>query len=207
MVTSEVSNDTIVTVPRELAPYNPCAPIRTAPGVTPGSYEEALQISNALLGKWVTMLHRSDHLCDHYKHMGINYVKRAIIKRLAIPLTVFLEKDDTVLHIWVHTPIGRRDLTCDITGKPCADNDPDCGSWEGVTRVADYSCSWFDGGRPIRALQQVRTNPLHGTAIETRCVLPDKECGRVMLFNYTLIPLDPEKPRMSGDRVLRFDKG
>eukprot|EP01068_Selenidium_serpulae_P007944 Selendium_serpulae@DN4846_c0_g1_i1.p2 len=192
-------------IPRELCPHNPLMPVRTAPGLKPGSYEESLEQSRALVGKWTTVVNRSDHLCDHYKHLGISLLKRAIIKRIPLPLTAFLEKEDTVLHFWIHTPIGKRHLTCDITGKPSTDTDPDCGTWHGVTVVTDYVCPWFDNGRPVRALQQIRTNPVHGTAVETRCVLPDQEFGRIMLFNYTLIPHEKEKPRISGDRVSAFN--
>lgn len=205
-VSTDLDNKKIE-IPRAIAVYDPSIPIVTGPGITPGSYGEALAISKALVGRWSTVLHRSDHLCSHYKHLGLNVIKRSVIKRIPVPLTAFLEHNDTVLHIWVHTPLGKRHLTCNITGAPASDVDPDCGAWTGTTGVVDYTCPWFEGGRTFRALQQVRTNPKYGTAVETRCVLPDTEFGRIMLFNYTIIPLESDKSRLSGDRVLKFNAG
>lgn len=190
--------------PAHFLAHDPQRPIKTCPSVKPGSYEEALTLARAEEGHWVTILERSQSLDVQYKHMGLNYMKRAIMNRLSVPLTLFLEADDTIIHVHVHTPIGIRHMRADITGQPIIDEDPDCGAWEGVSSVVDYSIPWFCNGTPVRALRQKRHNKKVGTIIETRCILPDDAEGKIMLMNFALhAAKDPGNP-IYTDRILRY---
>lgn len=206
--TSDKQQETVVKKcacghPAHYLKHDPEFPILSNKSVEPFSVEEAIILASAEYGHWVTMVERSQSLDQQYKLMGLSYMKRSIMNRLAVPLTFFPEKNKTVIHIHVHTPIGIRHMHNDLTGKPAIDDDPDCGFWEGVTSVIDYSVPWYCGGNPVRALRQRRTNPKVGLCLETRCVLPDAKEGKIMLFNFVLYPAkDPNNP-ISTDRILK----
>lgn len=115
-------------------------------------------------------------------------VKRAIMNRLAVPLTMFLEDNDSILHCWVHTPLGIRHLRSNLHHRESVDVDPDAGRWSGVTHVVDFHIPWYCNDRPVRAIQQIRTNPAIGTCVESRCILPDATEKKVMLFQFVMFP-------------------
>lgn len=188
--------------------YDPELPLFTGPCITQGSYAESLAIAKACCGRWVTILERSESLDTQYRHLGLGPLKRAVMNRMAIPLTMFLEDDDTVLHCWIHTPLGTRHMRSSLLGEEVVDEDTDVGIWRGVTQVVNYSIPWYCNGTPVRALQQVRQNSERGLCIETRCILPDAKETKVMLFNFSMIPRQthPTSPcplLLSADRILR----
>eukprot|EP01069_Polyplicarium_translucidae_P005137 Polyplicarium_translucidae@DN2726_c0_g1_i1.p1 len=186
-----------------VAVHDPKIPIMPPPGEL-SALAEALHVSRPMCGHWVTMLDRSNSMDEQYKAMGVAYYKRVVMNRLAVQLTVFLEKDDTVLHIHVHTPLGIRHMLCNITGAEFQDSDPDCGVWYATAKVVDFTVPWFCNGKPVRALQQQRYNPRCGRIVESRCVLPDKAQGRVLLLNFRMYPNSGEERVIVADRVLKL---
>lgn len=157
------------------------------------------------------MLERSESLDAQYRHLGLNALKRAVMNRIAIPLTMFLEEKNTILHCWIHTPLGVRHMRSSLLGEEVIDEDSDVGAWRGLTQVVNYSIPWFCNGTPVRALQQVRQNSERGTCIETRCILPDALETKIMLFNFSMIPklsdtFSSSPPiTLSADRLLRIE--
>eukprot|EP01071_Lankesteria_metandrocarpae_P008393 Lankesteria_metandrocarpae@DN4953_c0_g1_i4.p1 len=129
-------------IPQHITVFDPSIPIMADPNVVVGSYEEVLTCARSLCGKWVTMLERSDSLDDQMKHVGIGKLKRIIMNRLAVPLDIFLEKEDSILHTHLLTPLGIRHMVCDLHGGSFVDEDPDAGQWEGTARMVNYSIPW-----------------------------------------------------------------
>lgn len=172
------------------------------------TFHEMLEIAKACCGRWITILERSESLDAQYRILGISTLKRAVMNRLAITLTLFLEENDTLLHCWVHTPLGIRHMRSSLVGKEVVDDDPDAGRWTGVTQAVNYSISWFPNGSPVRALQQVRRNPKIGVCVETRCVISDPQEGKVMFFNVCLTPhgktSTTSQKAFSATRILRY---
>lgn len=186
--------------------FDPVFPLITKPGIEKGGQAESLCIANAMCGHWVTVLDRSESLDPQFKIMGINYIKRSVMNKLAVPLTLKIEKNDTVLHVYVHTPLGLRHMESNLCGEYFYDDDVDCGRWEGKMAVVDYSIEWFCGGKTVRALQQVRENKkINATQIETRCVIPDlKEGGKMMLFNFKIYHNNDKNKVYVADRILKY---
>lgn len=185
--------------------YYPEFPLFTRPGIVPNSHDEALAIANACSGRWETIVERSESLDPQYRCIGLGMIKRAVMNRLAIPLTMFLEENDTLLHCWIHTPLGIRHMRSNLLHQESIDYDPDAGKWTGVTHITDFSIPWFCNGKPVRAIQQRRTNPKIGTCVETRCILPDSIEGKIMLFQFLMIPSSKrEKDELKADRILKY---
>lgn len=185
--------------------YNPELPLITAPGIIPDSYEECKAIALACCGTWETILDRSETLDPQYRLLGLGMLKRAVMNRLAVPLTMFLEDEDRVLHCWVHTPLGIRHMCSNLQHQESVDDDPDAGKWTGVTHAIDYSIPWYCNGKTVRAIQQIRHNVKIGTSIETRCILPDPVEGKVMLFSFVMKAKGKaEKDKLSADRILKY---
>jgi len=141
---------------------------------------------------------------SQFKLLGLNIVKRAVMNRLAIPMTCCLENEGRDLRCWLHTPIGVRTMMCNLQGTVTVDDDPDCGQWEGTAKAVDHSIPWFCNGKPVRALQQTRISKKLGTVVDTRCVLPDEKEGKIMYYNITMIPKSDSSKRVSSDRVLKY---
>lgn len=183
--------------------------VATEPIVTSSSpYAEALKIAKECCGRWVTILERSDSLDAQYRLLGLGAMKRAVMNRLAVPLTLFLEENDTILHCWVHTPLGIRHMRSSLIGKELVDDDVDVGTWAGTTQVVDYSIPWFRNGASVRVLQQAKRNPKVGVCVETRCVLPDVQEEKVMFFHIALSPnatrSTPHPKALTASRILRY---
>eukprot|EP00918_Siedleckia_nematoides_P025594 GHVU01055268.1.p1 GENE.GHVU01055268.1~~GHVU01055268.1.p1 ORF type:complete len:344 (+),score=41.45 GHVU01055268.1:268-1299(+) len=186
--------------------HDPAFPLTPAAKHLRGGFEEMVTICRVLEGHWVTVLERSENMDDQFRHLGISVVKRAVLNRISMALTFFLEKDDTMLHLHLHTPMGIRHMAANLQGESFKDEDPDVGIWEGTARVVDYYVPWLCSS-PVRAFQQTRSNQKVGTIIETRVVLPDDALGRVALINFTLIPWQgggKAASTMRADRILRY---
>jgi len=184
--------------------FNPEFPLKTARDTFPGSNEDCLNVARGLCGYWVTLLDRSHPMDGHFKMLGLSMVKRAVMNRLAIPLSCYLEESNTIMRCLLHTPLGVRSMNCSLIGNVASDDDPDCGYWDCTAKVVDYVIPWYCDGVPVRALQQTRKNKRVGTLIDTRCVLPDKHEGKVMFYNITIIPHAPNSKRLSADRILKY---
>lgn len=185
--------------------YDPSFPLITAPGVEAGTHAEKQILCQSMVGHWVTQMERSQSMDAQFKTMGITYVKRCVMNRLAVPLTIRMEENNTMMHVYIHTPLGLRHMNSDLTGKPFSDDDPDCGVWEGKMGVVDFSIPWFCGGKTVRALQQIRTNKkINATQIETRVLLPHKDDGKIMLFNFVMYPNNDESKKQTADRILLY---
>eukprot|EP00915_Cephaloidophora_sp_WS-2016_P002988 GHVH01004058.1.p1 GENE.GHVH01004058.1~~GHVH01004058.1.p1 ORF type:complete len:410 (-),score=45.83 GHVH01004058.1:286-1515(-) len=159
--------------------------------VDPQSFEEVaseiVRLAQSMRGHWVSIMPRCGPIEFQFKFMGIPYMKRSILARIAIPLTIFLEDCENNqfnnLHTWIHTPIGLRHLNWSTVGKLSVDKDPDCGVWEGLVRPVSVYLPSMD--RTVRALQRILRKPKdadHGVTIETRCVIPDHQEGRILYF-------------------------
>ncbi|OEH74045.1 hypothetical protein cyc_06754 [Cyclospora cayetanensis] len=96
-------------------------------------------LSRLLVGKWETVLMRSDPLESLFKAFGIAYFKRVVVDKLAIPLDITLEEKDTILHVILTIPLGFRHMRMALDGSPTVDEDPDCGSWEGIVQIGMLS--------------------------------------------------------------------
>ncbi|KAL8447093.1 hypothetical protein Emed_004617 [Eimeria media] len=92
-------------------------------------------LSRLLVGKWETVLTRSDPLESLFKAFGIAYFKRVVVDKLAIPLDITLEENDMILHVVLTIPLGLRHMRMTLDGTPSVDEDPDCGTWEGVVQI------------------------------------------------------------------------
>lgn len=101
---------------------------------------------------------------------------------------------------------GIRHLRSNLCHEECTDDDPDAGRWTGITHIVDFSIPWYCDGKPVRAIQQRRSNPKVGTSIESRCVLPDEKEGKVMLFQFLMIPKGKTEKEccLKADRVLKY---
>eukprot|EP01054_Gregarina_sp_Poly1_P008663 Gregarina_sp_Poly_1__8662@NODE_515_length_7812_cov_238_903163_g409_i0_p3_GENE_NODE_515_length_7812_cov_238_903163_g409_i0NODE_515_length_7812_cov_238_903163_g409_i0_p3_ORF_typecomplete_len378_score17_78_NODE_515_length_7812_cov_238_903163_g409_i062197352 len=176
-------------------------PIITGPGIEAGSYEELVVHAKSILGTWVTILERSQSLDEHMTYVGIGKMKRMIMNKLSIPFTAVLEKNDTLLHAWITTPVGQKHTHASLIGEETFDQDSDLGDWTALTSIVDYSIDWFCEGKSVRAMQMERKNPTLGLCYETRVVLPDAIEGKVLLYNFTLHP-----PPTSGKPVLKVDR-
>ncbi|KAL8438705.1 hypothetical protein Efla_005243 [Eimeria flavescens] len=159
-------------------------------------------LSRLLVGKWETVLTRSDPLESLFRAFGIAYFKRVVVDKLAIPLDITLEEEDTVLHVVLTIPLGLRHMRMTLDGSPSVDEDPDCGTWEGVVQIGPHSQPWFDNGRPFPALQQRRQHKKIGEVLETRAVLPDATYGRVMIMQFHLFG-KKGKPDIVCNRLLK----
>lgn len=184
--------------------YSPEFPLITSPSVQPDSHEECLALAVACSGCWETILDRSESLDPQYRCLGLGMVKRGVMNRLAIQLTMFLEENDSILHCWIHTPLGVRHMRSNLHHQESVDQDPDAGVWSGVTHVVDMSIDWYCNGKPVRAIQQIRDNKKVGRAVETRCVLPDATEGKIMLFQFVMFPKDKPDHKLKADRILKY---
>ncbi|KAL8272288.1 hypothetical protein Esti_003805 [Eimeria stiedai] len=155
-----------------------------------------------MVGKWETVLTRSDPLESLFKAFGIAYFKRVVVDKLAIPLDITLEENDMILHVVLTIPLGLRHMRMTLDGSPSVDEDPDCGSWEGVVQIGSHSQQWFENGRPFLALQQMRHHKKIGDVLETRAVLPDQTYGRVMTMQFHLLG-KKGKPGIVVNRLLK----
>eukprot|EP00921_Rhytidocystis_pertsovi_P022129 GHVQ01035397.1.p1 GENE.GHVQ01035397.1~~GHVQ01035397.1.p1 ORF type:complete len:1216 (-),score=347.08 GHVQ01035397.1:309-3722(-) len=164
-----------------------------------GCRDEMIKLGLLMLGKWETLLSRSDPMEPMFKVFGISYFKRVLFDKLAIPLSVTLLGVDC-LHVCVHLPVGNRQMVWSLDGCETIDNDPDCGKWIGIVRVVDIP---LEGIGQCRALQQVRTHAKIGVVHETRAIVPDVEHGRVLLLNYTLFPKSNPSKTVNVLRVLK----
>lgn len=185
------------------ATYNPEFPLVTPPGVTPGSYEEMLAIAKACQGYWVTIVERSESLDLQYRALGLGTLKRSVMNRIAVPITMFLEENDTILHNWLHTPLGIRHMCTNLHGLESEDNDPDAGLWKGTATVVDWVvpslCS-----RPIRAIRQTRFSDKVGKSIETRAIIPDEQEGKICFYNFAMEPKGKTE-KYSANRILKWE--
>jgi len=181
-------------------------PLFTPPGMVPDSFEERLLHSHSILGNWVTILERSDSLDPQMQYLGIGKIKRSVMNRLAVPFLAQMEGGDKVLHCQIFTPLGPKHMNAALDGSEMWDDDADVGKWSGIARMVDFHVPWFCNGRPVRAFQLKRNNVKFGECYETRVVLPDKDEGRILLYNLHLFPLDKTKAPIRVDRILKFVK-
>eukprot|EP01068_Selenidium_serpulae_P003270 Selendium_serpulae@DN2965_c0_g1_i4.p1 len=77
--------------PAHYLAHDPEIPIKPDKALKPFSYEEGVRLASAECGHWITIIERSQSLDAQYKHMGLSYMKRSIMNRIAVPLTFFLE--------------------------------------------------------------------------------------------------------------------
>eukprot|EP00920_Eleutheroschizon_duboscqi_P002120 GHVT01005323.1.p1 GENE.GHVT01005323.1~~GHVT01005323.1.p1 ORF type:complete len:1056 (+),score=234.72 GHVT01005323.1:2007-5174(+) len=178
--------------------------------VTPSQATDALHLitertfSRCMVGRWETLLCRSDSLDPLFKQFGIQFFKRMVVDKLAIPLTVTMEgEDDTWLHVVVHLPVGNRHMHWALDGSESEDDDPDCGTWLGKIHIVDHAVPWFNDSQPFKAMQQIRIHPKIGTVHETRAVLPDATHGRILYLNYTLYPRKTPNQPTEVVRILK----
>lgn len=182
--------------------FDPEFPLITPPGVTPGSYEEMLAIAKACQGYWVTIVDRSESLDMQYRALGLGTLKRSVMNRIAVPITMFLEENDTILHNWLHTPLGIRHMCTNLHGLESEDNDPDAGIWHGTAEVVDWVvplCS-----KPVRAIRQTRFSEKVGKSIETRVILPDTQEGKICFYNFAMEPKGKSE-KYSANRILKYE--
>eukprot|EP00921_Rhytidocystis_pertsovi_P012025 GHVQ01019466.1.p1 GENE.GHVQ01019466.1~~GHVQ01019466.1.p1 ORF type:complete len:591 (-),score=158.34 GHVQ01019466.1:1168-2697(-) len=120
----------------------------TPPTAVGQHHEEWLSLGRAMVGRWETVLSLSDPLEPLFKRIGVGYIKRAIVDRLAILLTVTVNEQHNndgqgdsqpSLHATVHLPFGSRQMVWTLDGSVTVEHDPDCGTWEGYTRTADVT--------------------------------------------------------------------
>jgi hypothetical protein len=164
---------------------------------------EAIELGKACCGYWKTITERSESLDAHYRALGINAIKRSIMNRLCFCLTLFLEKNDTILHCLVHTPFGVRHMRNDLLGNEIEDIDVDMGAWKGVTDVSSDCVPTLNNNMPFRVLRQIRKSDKLGLCIETRSVLPDEENGKIMYFSVTLHPRSAPESPLKAIRIFR----
>ncbi|KAL8434211.1 hypothetical protein ACSSS7_003312 [Eimeria intestinalis] len=112
------------------------------------------------------------------------------------------KENDMILHVVLTIPLGLRHMRMTLDGSPSIDEDPDCGTWEGVVQIGSHSQQWFENGRPFLALQQLRHHKKIGDVIETRAVLPDETYGRVMTMQFHLLERKG-KPGIIVNRLLK----
>lgn len=169
-------------------------------GVRHETGDEFMLLSRLILGRWETLLHRSNPLEPLFKSFGISYIKRVVVDRLAIPLTITLQgvRD---LDMLIHLPIGNRHMRWALDGSRTIEDDPDCGTWRGYVRSVELDLSWVEGS--CRALQQVRTHAKIGEVHETRAVLPDDKHGRILYLNFALFPKSNPSDRVNVTRILK----
>eukprot|EP00922_Rhytidocystis_sp_ex-Travisia-forbesii_P003246 GHVS01004755.1.p1 GENE.GHVS01004755.1~~GHVS01004755.1.p1 ORF type:complete len:572 (+),score=83.29 GHVS01004755.1:148-1863(+) len=167
------------------------------------SPSEYLLLSRLAVGKWETLLQRSNPLDPLFKSFGIAYIKRIVVDRLSIPVTITLQGEDSVLDMLVHLPMGNRHMRWALDGSSTLEEDPDCGTWTGYIRCCELRLPWVSDGAPFRALQQVRTHAKIGEVHETRAIVPDSKFGRVLYLNYTLFPKSRPASPLHVVRILK----
>jgi len=177
---------------------------------------EIYSLANSMRGHWMTDMCRSSSIEQQFKFMGVSYMKRGVLARIAIPLSCFLEdllpdKTFSNLHTWIHTPLGLRHLSWSTIGELCIDDDQDCGKWIGVVRAVRLFLTSVN--KEVSALQRIMMRPNNleaGLVLESRCILPDHAFGKVLFFQIDSFP----HAFTSGDyitgavhtsRVLRFE--
>eukprot|EP00922_Rhytidocystis_sp_ex-Travisia-forbesii_P003241 GHVS01004746.1.p1 GENE.GHVS01004746.1~~GHVS01004746.1.p1 ORF type:complete len:603 (+),score=83.67 GHVS01004746.1:440-2248(+) len=167
------------------------------------SASEYLLLSRLVVGKWETLLQRSNPLDPLFKSFGIAYIKRIVVDRLSIPVTLTLQDNESVLDMLVHLPMGNRHMRWALDGSSTLEEDPDCGTWTGYIRGCELRLPWVSDGTPFRALQQVRTHSRIGEVHETRAIVPDSKFGRVLYLNYTLFPKSRPTSPLHVVRILK----
>lgn len=168
-----------------------------------GTYREMLIHARSICGDWTTMLDRSETLDVQMQYIGLPRFKRAIMNRYRVPFGAELVDDEEVLHCWIGTPLGNKDMHADLLGGNMTDHDNEVGVWEGRAKMIDFSIPWFCNGKPVRALQMKRICKQIGVGYETRVILPDEREGKILLFHVALFPYDDTKPPIFVNRVLK----
>ncbi|CEM33100.1 unnamed protein product [Vitrella brassicaformis CCMP3155] len=146
------------------------------------------RLAQALVGRWVVVIKRSDPFEELFKALGIAWMKRKVMNSAVFPISIDFKKDDArFLHIIAHLPVvSERLMVWRLDGETFPCDDPDCGVWTAKCQAGPYP---IDGSeRPHMALQNVREHDKLGSMIETRRIIADKTYGNMLHIEYRLRP-------------------
>eukprot|EP00919_Chromeraceae_sp_WS-2016_P022744 GHVR01054012.1.p1 GENE.GHVR01054012.1~~GHVR01054012.1.p1 ORF type:complete len:239 (+),score=53.09 GHVR01054012.1:314-1030(+) len=150
---------------------------QTTPEVVDGnisSINEARMLVTPMIGKWATLVKKSDLYEPILKRCGISLIKRKVLNTYSIEIdNRFDEKCQNTFIITAYMPMNvQKKFILKLDGTPVTVIDQDAGNWVSVSSIVTN-----DEG--VRVVQNIRTGK-SGEIVEVRRVIADKEYGELL---------------------------